>query len=392
MRCTNYSRANRQGLYLIDIDNTLGCSEGVERFCKLAKVSEEELRQLGKEAEAIGCLANVSKKELIITPARTEMVTRNIRSGFNRIDGTILSTDEDEAKRYSIMPRWQNNSCAVDVTLFAAIMLNIGRIQIDQLTYKCQNALRVPALMVRATVRTLWGMLDQKTRNRLRNHLAEALEQMDPTKLKQGSYIDIGDILEPCFAGNPQLEFTMVKASVCGHEVPLVSEDAGMKRTCSMHIANLNNSLESKLNLIFSLKQSRGQERCDAIDCDKRPRRGWVVVDRLPPTLLVILGDTVTEARNKMFGLGKDICFDAMHTKGMMRAKYRMIGCVFRVEENHFVGRWNCEDALVEYDGMVSPSVGELDGMDWYSGMKAEDGVVAAFYSLKALPLPKIAE
>ena len=96
------------------------------------QIDRNDLIQLGQSAQDRG----LSQRQERIWQLVENEISQSVSllapidsiGGWERIDGTIPWSKEDQANRFQQGPKWGNNSCALDSVLMAGLFLNIGRI------------------------------------------------------------------------------------------------------------------------------------------------------------------------------------------------------------------------------------------------------------------------
>jgi hypothetical protein len=143
--CANSSiSARKLGIENADIDDLFRKGDGddddnpfntkrVESFCNTISIAPKALLELGNNIQHISN-RRIGDKPYSYTDSYSINLFRSVRQGWNAVDGVVVQSTQDTEQRYNIFPRWLNNSCAVDVVLFVAIMLDVGRCQIDQIS------------------------------------------------------------------------------------------------------------------------------------------------------------------------------------------------------------------------------------------------------------------
>ncbi len=363
--------------------------EAVDRLRLITGATIAELEELGRQARSRGCLRNDTEKVHEMVEGTFVSILRRVGRGWQDIDGRIPRGEEDDAGRYTVGTNWDRNSCAVDSALFCGLMLDAGRIQIDQLAPSSRGKLGEPALILRRIVASPWGLLTQRQRDELRNVLGDGLDRADADRFRRGRFQDVIEVVQACFHRLPQVSFTEVRASRCcdGHMV--VSEGQAAERTAGFYLPGNdgNASVQEMMERILGPKPTSVSTRCSRQnECTGTCSRFRLVLDRMPPTLLLYLPRPISEKANDVWRLFERLDVAYQDTRGGQTIQYEPVGCVMFVHGNHFVVRWKAkgeDDGIIEYDGMSGAEVSVV--ANWWKGLskrkgKTSAGVLAMFY------------
>lgn len=123
------------------------------------------------------------------------------RDSWYTIDSLMpLSTStSDKDSRYFLGPKWNQNSCAADVVVFAALQLNIGVSHIEQMGENGINALSIPALTLRGIISRALERISEEGRVALVAQFRGELSHCDPANLAFGAMCDIRDMMYLAF-------------------------------------------------------------------------------------------------------------------------------------------------------------------------------------------------
>ena len=354
------------------------------------------LQQLGLQAEARGYSSTTAEKEYKMTEDTSLLILRQIRETWHYVDGTVPRGDHDDKLRYNMGPRWFKNSCAIDSALFCAIMLDAGRIQVDQISPAQLACLGQPAGALRRIVSKPWGVLSQTQRDGLRDVLADALTHTDPRRFPRHSPHSIDEVLKICFDRLPQLSFTGVKAHICCNDELTIKGSQSATREIGFYLQRPreNMSVQDVLQSMLSRRAPKHKIPCDDSGCCTGPRFSIrLILDRMPPILLTYALAPISEKENKTFQLFKRLELIYYTTRGEQTIRYSPLGCVIILDWGHFVVRWRTvedgQEQIIHYDGMTSSKATKVKG--WWAGLgscarstkmgsRSGSGVVAAFY------------
>jgi hypothetical protein len=347
------------------------------------------LLELGNTAQQLGVSRDVTERTSILYGDYYVRLLRSVKKDWNKIDGTVPQGQEDNLTRYTTFLKWKNNSCAEDVAIFVSLMLDAGRIQIDQLSATEVSNVKPLALLMRHIVALPWGLIDQESREKSRHIFVELLQAEVPS-CKAGAYKCILSVLEECLMGLPQLSFTTIHGSKCCDNQYMIKEGMRSVRhtTLNPSLENSSESVQQMLDYIFNAKDlptnttdskcSRGQE------CTKAASRMTLVVDRMPPVMAVLFGRDIKGKEGKDRKVFEKMEIQYHTTKGARTVCYKPIGCVFYISKIHYTARWvgrgRNEGRIVHYDDMAGGDVVCCKTNDWWENIEPTHGVVAVFY------------
>lgn len=335
---------------------------------------------------ARGCLLEVGEKKLAPLEGygSTILLLPETKKQWDKVDGTIPHGPNDDACRYRAFTNGNLHSAAVDATLFCAIMLDAGRLQIDQISFGQARQLNNPAALLRTIVRTPWGLLPQEKRDNLRDGLLKELEQYNPNQFATSDCLDIINVLEVCFDGLPQLSSTVIKAGVCcNQKITILSNRNAIRDHMLLIQKGTVHPLQALINLYYcpTTYTSEGSSSpCDLGSlCTKQVRGLHYILDRSSPSFLLTLSQPISRVEEDIFkglqgfklghywnGLDRDVVL------------YETVGCILKRSDNRYLCRWKNGDKILQYDGMESAEVLEFPGGSWYQGCNT--AIVAIFY------------
>jgi hypothetical protein len=289
-------------------------------------------------------------------------------------------SDEDTSTRFSLGPTWAKNSCALDCVLTAAILLNAGRLQIDQLSVVASATLPLIPALVRRIVAKPWGKLPTVQRNTLRDLIRKEMNKINKKSFPMKDMMYLQSTMEEVFKGLPQASFTHVPGRVCDRGV-FFEASAGIKRSTGVEVG-LDSAtrpvtkIEASINEDWGPRSNPDPTKRDQLDCVhdgpacKRPPRRWpIILDRLPPVLIVYTEFAPTRRKNPGYcnSLFEPFTFRHRTVAGEAEAVFKPLGFIVRKNENHFYMRWLIEGSIKEYDGLKSEKF--KDKVGWMSGL-----------------------
>ncbi len=363
--------------------------KAVQSFCQRTGATIKILLAFGNTAQQLGVSRDVTEKTNILYGNYYVQLLRSVKKDWNKIDGTVPQDQEDNLRRYTTFLKWKNNSCAEDVAIFVSLMLDAGRVQIDQLSATEVSNIKPLALLMRHIVALPWGLIGQESQEKSRHIFVELLQAEVPN-CKAGAYKCILSVLEECLMGLPQLSFTTIHGSKCCDNQYMIKEGMRSVRhtTLNPSLENSRESVQQMLNHIFNAKDlpttttdykcSRGHK------CTKAATKMTLVVDRMPPVMAVLFGTDIKRKEGRFRKVFEEMEIQHDTTKGIRTVRYKPIGCVFYISKFHYTARWVGrglnEGKIVHYDDMAGGNVVCYKTNDWWENIKATQGVVAVFY------------
>lgn len=296
-------------------------------------------------------------------------------------------------KRFDCAVNNGKNTCATDVLLFTGIHSGAVIRQIDAISFKTFCCEITPfQRKVRLLLARPWGLLPQETRDRARDELIQA---MDRKIFKENGMIDVQDLAHLWFDAMPSFAYTALKAIVCcDREKPRIISRGPVKPSrCTILSLRVNRlehfphmSLDNIINGHFAPRSAKDQDKtfaCKRTDCQRAPRRIRVILDRLPPMLIVSLGGGSRLSHNPVRSFFGDISVEHTTTgqRPILTAPYFVEGVIFRIRE-HFIGRWKGKGKLsgkiVHCDSTLGAEVSAVDS--WTDGLSLDTQVSILFY------------
>ena len=345
-------RASRLGITPPEITCDL---EGLGPVITQTGLDIKDFETYGGNVRIRGYLHQRTEKVYGYLPRRMTTILRNVKIGWDAVDGTQPEQKEDTYQRYTFGPTWRNNSCAVDCTLFCAIALDAGRIQLDQVTSATFSELEEPARVLRKIVCRYWGLISQDTRDQMRDVLRQALNSVNPEAFPVApAVLPIAEVLNCCFQGLPQLSFTAINSIRCGSGECQVSSRHRPDRYVSIFLSTptVRAGVQSFFGEEVCQRAPRGHGSCRNTHIQQK-----IILDRLPPTLIIHLPETGTVHACKRWLPFEDIEVTWRRPRGRSTTLYHTTGAVFTVGRKaatHFVVVWRVNDSFYLYDGMVN--------------------------------------
>lgn len=358
-------------------------------FRQTAEVPLDEITRLGERADQLGSLRQVGQVTLRLTARREISVLPDIapRSRWDHIDGTMVQTPRDSARRYTTGVRYENHSCGIDTFLFIAIAIDAGRIRADQITMEMELRLPAPARLLRLVVGREWGTLNPDHHSRLRELLRHSLHAHDATSFPIGEHHEHIDLLTAMFSGLPQLIFTAGIGYSCCDNRLRVPKEALPHTTLGLKLAleDPRQSVQDGLNEMLARRKAEGfygKPCTNGERCTQDVLERILVLDRLPPVLPVICTASLRDGlRAKVF---EDIDLGYQKYKREAVVSYRVLGVLlFQPARRHSYARWRFGERVFQYDGMVDNGQA-TKVMDWISGLELDKNMIRlVFYQRK---------
>lgn len=342
-----------------------------QQFLAVTGTTSEQIRQLGEDAQQLGCAAKITEKEMRSTYPETVMLLRNIKPDWSLTDGTAATTSSDTGSRYTVGAPYDNNSCAIDVCLFIGIFLGVGRVQGDQISFQAASDLPPPAYLLRVIASSRWGEISSTERGKLRDVLRQSLAEYDNVTFPAGRFLSIQDVFTCLFTGSPLVSSTSVRGYVCCNNRVYIAETVKIKRQVSWQLPFLNgSSIESSLNALLSSDQHSDKAEPCSTHCARNPKGQLLVLDRLPPILVIGCSDTLWNiALGNGNGKGLDeISIQYRSPTQLESIKYRFCGVVLHHGQNHFIIRVLYDGKTIEYDGLNTEGRA-MECSGWQSGL-----------------------
>jgi hypothetical protein len=353
---------------------TFNTNADLQAFCAATNIDRNQLQEWGRTVRTRGYSYDITQKLCDPGNGKTGWILRRIRRDWRIVDGTMPQTEEDFKKRYTKVTsqgREITNTCALDATIFCSIRLDAGRTRIDQLPMDVMSALGPVPTCMRNIVSKYWGTETLDTRNTMRDELLRTLVKHNPAMHAAGRLQDVKTVIESCFSGLAQLSFTTIRADVCCDDIPYIRPGSTLIRRhfleVPLKLLREGHSLAVALHHLFQATgkasiPDAARSLCSRGDlCRVEPKQAWVVMDRMPPILVVGLQQPVTLELEKTYRVFEVQEFGVQGPDEHYPVRYKPIGCIMKHgDEHHFTARWcadrSDEDAkgIMYYDGAES--------------------------------------
>lgn len=338
------------------------------------------------------------EKESKITPSVTTYLYRPTKSTWRLLDGATIRENDEEIERGKVGTNWINNSCAVDCVVAVTIQLQLWRVQGDQVEPRRLQDLELPATLLRILALSPWGRLAQEQRDELRDIVREGLALYDNTNFSTSAFMSVGWALDACLQGVPQLGWTEAKISCCCDGKQKMEKRAP-NRAWNMFL--MHN--EPQMDVTLEQEITSRMQHCAIVEEDVLCSRGdqckkertifsYIVLDRMPPMLLVHAGHPIREGESKIWKIFDIQKVDYFLREGEKRSvRYEAACAIFLVNNDHFIVRIKMAEA--DEKGLT---VKHIDGSSsrmvrhWWShlagrtakAVKYKPGVLAIFYRM----------
>jgi hypothetical protein len=367
-------RASQRHITSIDFNNETTLTS----FCAAAKVTPHELQTWGRSVREWGYNHDTSPKRYDPGNGRVGWLLRHVTTDCDQVDGTIPRNLADTRHRYSRAVSQGDNTCAVDVTLFCALRLDVGRTRIDQIPLMDMLALPPVASKMRETMCKFWGTEPLPVRNQMRRAIYVTLSASCPDMYAVGSLQDVKTVVQNCFEHLPRLSFTIMRTESCCDKINHIGPDTRLSRKHFLEFAlkqgqSLNMAISAFFNGTGGEDFVQRTDFCSRLNhCDHILRRIRLVVDRMPHILMIGLQQAVTpeaEVTAQVLGV---LAFNVYGPTGSYEVRYQAIGCIMQhYELAHFTARWRADregegnQGYMYYDGMDSDEARLVP--DWWS-------------------------
>lgn len=335
-------------------------SATISKLCRLAHLSLEDLQKYGEIVRERGYLRKRGLKSYQYTHGRFQDVFRQIPPDWSKIDGTLPQGSEEMERRYQYGPPYSNSSCAIDCVVFVAVMLDLGRVQIDQVCSSMLKNMSGSAYLIYAMVRGPWATLSPAQRSRLRDNLRAAVLKERPSLVSpQSNHLPVGDVLDHCLQ-HPQLGWHQVPARFCPTTRHSISPTVMVQRHYSLFVESppLVDALDGYF--IDRWEVPGPESACSDADCQERHIRRYVVLDRLPPTLMIHFQEPPTPQTLPLWRLDQPIMIEHTLVTGPEFATYYVVGCIWHEgtgASSHFTVVWRTPNKssgpFVVFDGLL---------------------------------------
>lgn len=276
--------------------------------------------------------------------------------------------------------------------MFAAVRLDAGRTQIDQLSLSAFQALPQVPQMIRRSLGQLWGELSRETRAGQRDLLAKALANRPGFPLPIKKMLPVTDVAVVCFEGLAQLSYTVVDATICCDGKPDSTGAVFVERRHYYAITSMEDGVQGALSKAFDQCQvspdDSGMVACSQGENCRRERNAVrVVLDRLPPVFMVTFPDAPSVSTESLYD---NVRIKHLTRHGWTTTEYEVIGCILCVNHLrgllHFNTEWRAErdgektGPIVHYDGMKAEQA--TFAAEWGAAASSPRSVEVMFYRL----------
>jgi hypothetical protein len=238
-------------------------------------------------------------------------------------------------------------------------------------------------LLLREIVKMSWGSISAIDRMKVRDLLAEQLNQADNAMFPLKEFRSAHDVAICLLTDNPQVTWTKILAWTCCDGVYHFGNT--LPETDS-HLAISFGSKEELQQKIMKIFRVRAEEETEiacsnGIDCRKSIQLRWHIVDRAPPTLTIFryfepsLHDNLDVPESIQL---------LLPIKGEENnVLYKLVGCLYFCNGNHFVLRWRSrEDQTIQsFDGLKHAGEPSLE-RHWNSGLGGNATPNILFYRI----------
>jgi hypothetical protein len=350
----------------------------VLEYCRLTGINHRQLVSLGKEAERRDYVQGPHETPIVLVEGEPEVsVMRRLRSTWAEPDGTMQTSAEDESARYLVGPEWKEYSCAYDTCIMAAILLDAGRCQQDQIQPRSKLDLSTPEQIIRIIVSGMWGTKASALRNQSRNALRDSIREYG-SGIDSVVGADVLEIFRICFATLPQFSWTEVLTRKCCDGQYTLGASAAIRRICieiGGHLGDI--TVEEYLNARFSNSKVKNMQdtRCtNGEKCLRQWEKCYAVLDNLPGRLMIGFCTHIGKKETRRHKVFHTLVLRARERWAPVIVRYEPVGCVLvsgKGEGTHFVLRWRrrqSKEQLLLYDGLLQK--GRLETVpfdnDWF--------------------------
>lgn len=368
-------------------------------FCKQLAFIPEMLQKEGMKERVAGVGRKVFETQFNIASngdAQDIAILPRIHQSWDNFDHTrdirILPS------RYMFGTSFKNNSCALDTVLFAGV--NSGAVirQLDAISFRTILGLSSVQRQFRHILGRAWGAISQTSRDAARDGLKKQILLDYPTvyPAENNGMALVADIIDVCFLGLPSFTYTEINAYVCcnlevaqiakkeykvlrARRRTLITIDVGKRGASKL-------SMQEMLQNYFRPKQdgcSGMRWACKEIGCKGNPSKVRVVVDRMPPMLVVSLGGGMNVSDNLVRRPFHNVSIEH-YTSGNTRIKtatYYVDGAITNVGA-HFIARWKGKEqmsgAILHFDCKETQEVSSVQG--WVDSLRRFDRITVLFY------------
>lgn len=189
------------------------------------------------------------------------------------------------------------------------------------------------------------------------------LKAANPTVFPRYSHLPIIPVITTGLNRLPQASYTAMVGTTCCDNILTFLPPVPAKRRTGFEVtrADPSWSLKEVMANLLGPRSTPQVETCTkARQCIGSRVRSLVVLDRLPPTLLLHLPEPITQKEDQVWRLFEPMELAYRTTRGMIRVRYQPVGCVVMISWDHFVVRWRNEkdgsSQILQYDGLESPN------------------------------------
>jgi hypothetical protein len=347
---TNLDSAREGGLLkLLDFQD-----HWLESFLAGAKLELRDLEQLGREAQRYPCNENPRLPNTkYATNQATETMPR-FALGDLEVDGTVRYSDGEEHDRMLRGPSWANNCCAFTVAFMCALWSNLGRKVCDQLPQSRLRELSEPARLVRYVIAREWSSQTLAQRNGYRDVLIKCLEKYEPQTwggLAKGEFAPALPLIKLFYEGAPQMTYTSLYGYRCCDDVWSYQNGTNPRSQIGINSIPKGRDFADAINKQLAGRVKTSSSVCSRGDkCTKQRRRTPLILDRLPPSLVVKCPHKSMEAA-VAGGAFKELGIIYTDKHGSkVTVRYRPYLAVY-LAKSHFHARVNRGGEIWEHDG-----------------------------------------
>jgi len=334
-----------------------------------------------------------SEKNFQYSEGTVASVLRPVMATWDQLDGTINPSRDDEKQRYRYGPIWSDSSCAVDCAIFVGLMLDVGRIQIDQVSPQDLLKEPVPSFLMRKIVSRHWGQLDDTARSKMRDYLRDELCRFDPASFHpppKGN--PVADVINTCFHGVPQVSYTSVRVTRHCDGVYMVNNATVPRRNNCVYIGQVpvGAYVQARFSPTTDQVSGRAKDVLCAHDegiCLHSVTTQLMILDRMPPHLVVHVAGVVDSPSTRSADPYQGITITYLDRRHQPRSiSYRAVGAVLAEDTalaTHFLVVWHLEDEHVLYDGMKNNGrIRRIQG--WWDLGIASCRIVTIFFQVES--------
>lgn len=205
-----------------------------------AKIQEHVAEARNEVADTLGGALKAERRRLKDKAVKADAEVANPKKEWEQIEWTVLQNEEDQALRYNVGPEWSANYCAVDCTLFTAIMLGVARVQIDQIAVTAYHKIPLPSKAIRIIIHRLWGTLTPNKHVKMRNSLRDVLFNFNKELFPPApATLPLVDTFNTYLEGVIQMSYTQRHGTVCCDGRLHVSTKSRPSRHNAFYVTNI---------------------------------------------------------------------------------------------------------------------------------------------------------